>query len=545
MNKSVITNNRECQIQIPKIIREFRAQRYYRGSNMLVALIRNLSGITEEILSANDENIDSAEWLMMLEAIMEAQKNEDNILLADILEGDLLPYLQRILILWQQNCQMELPDYWEENLTSIRKTNKDFAKYLEGNETEARYESFFAINGSPVMRASIGSKVFCLCSTINPEWEGEAVARNICASVIKEYWIFGSGMGYHVDALLKLDGDNKITLLLHEIEPISATLSLFDWREAIETGRLSFLYEENERKLFEHLKKKKEDAVFFIHYPTLRCVRDKEVRELLEDYFVASSSMQEQKGLLDKNFRAIKKHDLPECGALRGRFSRRHVVISGGGPSVDAELEVIRAQRDKLYLLVVGTVARKFLENGIIPDAIIIADPQERVALQIKGLETTGIPLIILSTAPEKCLEGYKGDVYVAYQEGYQPAYEFARENGYTVFQTGGSVVTLAVDMAIRFGAKDITLVGVDLAYTNGRSHTSGIGREITEEAEFRKVMSTTGTYVDTSRNLDMYRKWIEHRIGDEKLLNIYNTAQGARIKGTIEMRLYEIAKTW
>lgn len=545
MNKSVIANNRECQIYIPEIIREFRAQRYYRGSNMLVALIRNLSGITEEILSANDENIDSAEWLMMLEAIMEAQKNEDNILLADILEGDLLPYLQKLQILWQQNCQMELPDYWEENLTSIWKTNKDFAKYLEGNETEACYESFFAINGSPVMRANTGSKVFCLCSTINPEWEGEVVARNICASEIKEYWIFGSGMGYHVDALLKLDGDNKITLLLHEIKPISAALSLFDWREAIETGRLSFLYEKNERQLFEHLKKKKEDAVFFIHYPSLRCVRDKEVRELLEDYFVASSSMQEQKALLDKNFRAIKKHDLPECGALKDRFSGRHVVISGGGPSVDAELEVIRAQRDKLYLLVVGTVARKFLENGIMPDAIIIADPQEKVALQVNELKTTGIPLIILSTAPEKCLEEYKGDVYVAYQEGYQPAYEFARENGYTVFQTGGSVVTLAVDMAIRFGAKDITLVGVDLAYTNGRSHTSGIGREITEEAEFRKVMSTTGTYIDTSRNLDMYRKWIEHRIEDEKFLNIYNTAKGARIKGTIEMCLYEIAKTW
>ncbi len=425
MNKSVIANNRECQIYIPEIIREFRAQRYYRGSNMLVALIRNLSGITEEILSADDENIDSAEWLMMLEAIMEAQKNEDNILLADILEGDLLPYLQKLQILWQQNCQMELPDHWEENLTSIRKTNKDFAKYLEGNETEACYESFFAINGSPVMRANTGSKVFCLCSTINPEWEGEVVARNICASEIKEYWIFGSGMGYHVDALLKLDGDNKITLLLHEIKPISAALSLFDWREAIETGRLSFLYEKNERQLFEHLKKKKEDAVFFIHYPSLRCVRDKEVRELLEDYFVASSSMQEQKALLDKNFRAIKKHDLPECGALKDRFSGRHVVISGGGPSVDAELETIKYHRKKMSLLIVGTVARKFLDNGIIPDAIIITDPQESIALQLKGLETVGIPLIILSTAPEKCLEGYKGDVYVAYQEGYQPAYEW------------------------------------------------------------------------------------------------------------------------
>lgn len=545
MNKAVIANNRECQILIPQIIRDFRAQRYYRGSNMLVALIRNLSEITEEILRANEPNIDGAEWLMILEAIMEAQKNEDNILLADILEGDLLPYLEKLQILWQQQCQVELPDYLEENLTSIWKTNKDFAKYLEGNETEACYESFFAINGSPVMRANIGSKVFCLCSTINPEWEGEVVARNICASAIKEYWIFGSGMGYHVDALLKLDSDNKVTLLLHEIRPISAALSLFDWRQAIETGRLSFLYEENERQLFEHLKKKKDDAVFFIHYPSLRCVRDEEVRELLEDYFVASSSMQEQKALLDKNFWAIKKHDLPECGALKDRFSGRHVVISGGGPSVDAELETIKYHRQKMSLLIVGTVARKFLDNGIIPDAIIITDPQESVALQLKGVQTVGIPLIILSTAPEKCLEEYKGDVYVAYQEGYQPAYEFARENGYTVFQTGGSVVTLAVDMAIRFGAKDITLVGVDLAYTGGQSHANGVGRRIAKGIDLRKVLSVSGDYIDTSRNLDIYRKWIESRIGDVKCQIVYNTAKGARIKGTVEKKLNELVKEW
>ncbi len=153
--------------------------------------------------------------------------------------------------------------------------------------------------------------------------------------------------------------------------------------------------------------------------------------------------------------------------------------------------------------------------------------------------------MIILSTAPEKCLEGYKGDVYVAYQEGYQPAYEFARENGYTVFQTGGSVVTLAVDMAIRFGAKDIILVGVDLAYTGGQSHANGVGRRIAKGIDLRKVLSVSGDYIDTSRNLDIYRKWIESRIGDVKCQIVYNTAKGARIKGTVEKKLNELVKEW
>lgn len=161
------------------------------------------------------------------------------------------------------------------------------------------------------------------------------------------------------------------------------------------------------------------------------------MRELQEDYFVASSSMLEQMALLDKNFDATQKNDLPECGKLNEQFAGAHVVISGG------------------------------------------------------------------------------------------------------------SVVTLALDLAIRFGAADITLVGADMAYTGGRSHAGGLGRKIAEGMELRKVLSVTGEYIETSRNLDIYRKWIEHRIERCKWLAVYNTASGARIKGTIEKSLCEIAKNW
>lgn len=462
-------------------------------------LINNLYGISGEILDTNDARIDRAEWMAMLTAIMEAQKNKDGILIADILEGDLLPYLQKLQILWQQEKEIQLPNYLEANIRSIRKTNEALyqsisrEKAMQVNGTEPIYESFLAISGLPAASASVGGERFCLCSTVNPEWEGKLLAESIPVSASKEYWVFGVGMGYHVDALLKSDHANKVTLLLHETETLSMALCQFDWHEVIESGRLSFLYDAGERSLLENLKKKNEDAVFFIHYPTLRCVMDGKVRELLEDYFVASSSMLEQKALLDKNFDAIQKHGLPECGELKEQFAGAHVVIAGGGPSVDGQMEAIRVYREKLVLLTVGTVARKFLENGIVPDAIMITDPKDSIASQIKGLETEKIPLIILSTAPEKLLAEYKGSVYVAYQEGYEPACEFAKNNGYTVFQTGGSVVTLALDLAIRFGAADITLVGADMAYTGGRSHAGGLGRKIAEGMELRMVLSVTG----------------------------------------------------
>ena len=66
---------------------------------------------------------------------------------------------------------------------------------------------------------------------------------------------------------------------------------------------------------------------------------------------------------------------------------------------------------------------------------------------------------------------------------------------GAHVVISGGSVVTLALDLAIRFGAADITLVGADMAYTGGRSHAGGIGRKIAGQKRRRSSLQPTAVY--------------------------------------------------
>lgn len=44
------------------------------------------------------------------------------------------------------------------------------------------------------------------------------------------------------------------------------------------------------------------------------------------------------------------------------------------------------------------------------------------------------------------------------------------------------------------------------------------------------------GTEIYTSKNLDIYRKWIERRIENVTGTVIYNTGNGAMIKGTHKM---------
>lgn len=76
----------------------------------------------------------------------------------------------------------------------------------------------------------------------------------------------------------------------------------------------------------------------------------------------------------------------------------------------------------------VGTAARKLINEGIIPDLIVIEDAQENMYKQVCNLPTEHIPLLLLSTASAQILDYYKGQSYVAYQKGYDLA-EKGRRN--------------------------------------------------------------------------------------------------------------------
>lgn len=540
----IYKKNQDCLIKIPRIVELFRKQTYFTGNQLMVQLIADLNDISSEVMKQEDEVLDKMQWLAILQAIMDAQDSQDYILIADILEGDLLQYLQQVQIALQGENAFNMPDFFVDNMEYVHLVDEKLYHKLQeeklGDDVSHSldFEPIMAINGQISLRALKDEKGFCIHSTVNPEWEAEILTGSITESENGEYYVFGFGLGYHVRAILERENTRKVVVLESEIEILRMALTYFDWRTYLENGRLHIVYEFDEIDLLRHLNEMSEMSVFFLHYPSLKCVRDIRVKEALEDYFMSISTMQEQKVFLDGNFAYIQQQSLPECTELQTVFAGKRLVIVGGGPSVDEEMESIQKYRDEIALVIVGTVARKFLEQGIRPDAIVISDPLPHMYKQIEGLDTEGIPLILLSTAAKSILGFYHGPIYVAYQEGYGPAEILAKKKGYKLFQTGGSVSTLAIDMGIQFGAAEIILVGMDMAYTDNRTHAGGIGRGISDVSQLRQVPSVGDGMVYTSRNLSIYLKWIERRLEDVQTLVVYNTSRGARIRGTIEMRL-------
>ena len=547
MESIIYEENQQCLLLIPEIVESYRKQQFFLGSKKMKQFTDKVSRILPEILN-EDLRTDTKELITVLEGFLAAQENGDYVLMADILEGDFLPQLQQIQVELQAFFGKNVVNRFEENLEMIRQTDSVLYGELEKDTWEEgsseKYRVMTAINGEPVLVARTSEQEIVMNSSINPTREAQIFA----ASAVEEsarsnyhYTLFGMGMGYHVTEILKADKRNTVIVLENKKEVLRYALTYMDWRTYLEERRLFIIYKPDILALLKTVEQRQKGDTFLVHYPSLQMIEHPKAKEVLEDFFVTTSSMREQKKLLDENFYRIQAEKLPEAELLTPLFQGKTLAIVGGGPSVDEEIENIKKYRDQIVVFAVGTIAEKLVKNGIEPDVIVITDPQETMYRQIAGFETKQIPLILLSTASADILRHYSGKAYVVYQEGYEPAEIAAREKGYMLFLTGGSVSTLALDIAIKFKAEKIILIGMDMAYTGNRSHAKGIGREIDSDLDLRRVISTEGKIIATSKNLDIYRKWIERRIASEPNILIYNTGKGARIVGTCEKSLGEI----
>ncbi len=94
----------------------------------------------------------------------------------------------------------------------------------------------------------------------------------------------------------------------------------------------------------------------------------------------------------------------------------------------------------------------------------IIDSQKEWTYKQIEGIEHLEIPFVFLNSASHYTVSQYKGPKYRAYSMD-SPEEQEGR------IESGGSVATAMLDLAIRFGGNPIIFIGQDLAYTNNQSH--------------------------------------------------------------------------
>lgn len=539
---TLFEQTKELSHLVTEAVYYFRRQNFYRAYRLAMVITNRLQKYLTD-LAEQDLQQEAEEVLPVLGMALEAMEQQDGTKLADIYEEGILSFLYRIQQTLFETSADILQDCWGSNRRILKKRYPDwYRKILESrDEVSDCYQVSWAKTGDLVLEMAGEQGTVRLNSQSDPWREALLFAESAVSKEYQEYLVMGFGLGYHLECMLKQPGCKKIVVLENDLYQLAIALSYRNLSHLLDNEKVTVCYCPDAVDYSGYLSDLTDDTKCVVWYPSIRTIQNTSLRETLENYQIELSSTENMEEELEDNFLAnVAKQD-QEISCLRDWFAGKTMILAAGGPSLDDNIELLKQRKTSDHILVcVGKVAAKLIREGLRPDYIVMIDGAAKTRWQINGIEDSGIPLIYLATAAAKVVEDYQGKRYVAYQEGFPAAEKYAEEKSYPLYQTGGSVSTFALDMGIRFGCSRIVCVGLDMGYPGNRTHASGVGADVADRKNLRRVEGIASEYVYTSRTLDIYRKWIEERIRGVQGVQIVNVSGGARIHGMEEGSLIE-----
>lgn len=347
--------------------------------------------------------------------------------------------------------------------------------------------------------------------------------------------IYGLGLGYHVNAILKRKSDNPIIYIFEWNDEVINYCKKYN-NDIFTAANVKIISGKDENfysDLAESLKVVKD---IIIHKPSLAIIMDsnKELYTLIRAHVINKMLIEKNAQLLIQNFEANRNTKYKNIKELINKFklNNKTFIITASGPSLDKELELLRENREKFVIISVGSSLRSVMKNNIKPDIMVIIEGNEGVKNQLENYENENIPLCFLSTASRRAVESYKGPKYMFFN---------GPNEDDLIINTGKTVAVAAIDIAIKCEAKEIVLLGQDLAFINGISHTETFQDmygedDLIKKSKDRKVLGVCGNMLQTNEGYLYFKSQIERLIKDNSKINFINCSKGAVIKGANHM---------
>ena len=263
----------------------------------------------------------------------------------------------------------------------------------------------------------------------------------------------------------------------------------------------------------------------------------------------------------------------PSVSALRGKFAKKPAVIVSPGPSLAKNIEGLRELQGRAVFIGGNRSVGPLKRAGMKADFVLASDPID-LRYQLEGglLDDVGALLLDLVVHPRMFeLEAQRYFMFTTLDAVASATFGALGEGG--LLNSGGSVATTQLRLALELGCDPILFVGQDLALSGDRYYiesapdgdtrinvSGGIGtfenssvelkravQELGGISESRKatqyfvqVRGWEGQPVSTSIQFDNYRRWLEMTVaelqGARRVINC--TEGGAYIQAMEHMTL-------
>ncbi len=464
-----------------------------------------------------------------------AQQGRDQSKIADIIESELVPWLSQKLSVSEISHE-EKPDFFDENINALNAIGQDeLAKYITSYKKRAQDEHIICCNnayGSVSFEYINGENRYNLTGLLHPYMDALFYAYDYRKDEKISYALAGGCMIYEALAFMAISIATKVFLFESDQELLFKIFKYLDLKEYILSERINFKFTNliNEATQFIN------DQTLLVKSTSTKGIVDTSLKQVYATYQMIIVSSREKAYLLFRNYYENMRIKAANIGTILHRFQGKPIYIIAGGPSLDRSIEVLKVRPQNSSIICVGTSAKKLLAEGIDPNYVIISDPLPEMKKQLdQPFDYKKTSLLFLATTYHEAVNNFIGEKYIVYQKDFIPSEEAASKEGMPIFRTGGSVTTLALDIALNSAASHIYCMGCDMAYTYNQMHVSGVDeiKGIATDSETKRVKGVTGDILETAQNLDSYRMWIEKRLREYKGdVSVTNISDGAYIHG-------------
>lgn len=374
---------------------------------------------------------------------------------------------------------------------------------------------------------------------------------------------FGIGLGYLLDETFNAY-NSKIFVYEPDLKLLHFVLNNVDISEHLRSGRIFITNDLKE--LLEKLSKTyiNKDKVEIVYLKNYALVKSNELLELTQKVYetcktkmldvntIARFSRQWLTNSLT-NISAVNASSVFVLSDLENKFIGQTALIIAAGPSLNENIEKIKANRDKFVIFAVNKVLRVLEANGITPDFVVCLDASG-ISATLTGLEDFCSKI--------NCISDLKSDIslltktykkhFITFSKSEVIVNKLANYNKFVkMAEYGGSATTMALVVAHQLGFSKIIFAGLDLAFKNDIMYATGetiqqtpSGQIVTSNItkNISRIKSVTGDVVKTRDDYAAFINHFEILIKDLDIKEVYNTTSfGAYIEGMKNFKLDDI----
>lgn len=394
-------------------------------------------------------------------------------------------------------------------------------------------------------------------SKYSPILEGEKISSLINENYVANTKIcfLGLGLAYHVEDFIKKNKNASIIL----VEPDIFIFILF-----LASRKLDFIFSHSSLviipatppsetiAILENL-----DATNIFHFNASLQVSKNWLVEFntlkarhQKKYLLNCNTMKRFYTRWLKNF--IKNFDvtysLPSISIFKNAFPNMSSIIFAAGPSLDKHIQELKDLQDKFIIIAVDTSLKALLEAGITPDFVLLMDGQYLNYLHIAGVNASSVLITESSVYPSVFYSNFKAKCLAS---SFFPLGRYIEEKNRNIesLSAGGSVATSSWDFARFMGCNPIIMAGLDLAFTQNKTHSSACKFEMDalfssdrfsplEKISYKMLDIKNTEIADGYKNkvltdskMKMFAWWFESKIEEYPNFKTYNfMAQGLKI---------------